>query len=133
MAVNQQMYELARQSSEISGVPAEWIYSQWQHESANFTSDLWTGQNNCGGLTQEEENDTPQPDGNYYYMKFSTPEEYAAYFGRYIKKYFPTAARAQTLEQYVQDLKTGEEYVYYGDSVENYMEGTTGAYNEAFG
>ena len=143
------MLACARLASEICGVPAEWIYSQWAHESTNvtpgdpdcgkpFRSALAREQFNFGGLTQEEENDTPQPDGRFYYMKFASPEEYADYFGRYIKKYFPTAAAAQTLADYAHALKhetdpdTGEEYAYYGDSEENYLAGTLEAYKEAF-
>ena len=147
--LNELMMKCARRTSEICGVPAEWIYAQWAHESTNvtpgdpdqgkpFCSDLAREQNNFGGLTQVEENDTPQPDGRFYYMKFASPEEYADYFGRYIKKYFPTAAAAQTLADYARALKhetdpdTGEEYAYYGDSEENYLAGTLEAYKEAF-
>lgn len=133
--LDERMMDCARQASLTCGVPAEWIYSQWAHESTNvtpgspfyglpFKSDLAVEQNNFGGLTQEEENDTPQPDGNYFYMKFSSPEEYAAYFGRYIKKYFPTAAKASTIQEYVHLLKYGEDYVYYGDDEEVYLNGT---------
>ncbi len=147
--LNELMMKCARRTSEICGVPAEWIYAQWAHESTNvtpgdpdqgkpFCSDLAREQNNFGGLTQVEENDTPQPDGRFYYMKFGSPENYADYFGVYIKKYFPTAAAAQTLADYVHALKnetdpdTGEEYAYYGDSEENYLAGTLEAYKEAF-
>ena len=147
--LNERMMECARAASEICGVPAQWIYAQWAHESTNITpgdpdqgkpfcSDLARDQNNFGGLTQVEENDTPQPDGRFYYMKFASPEEYADYFGHYIKKYFPTAAAAQTLADYAHALKhetdpdTGEEYAYYGDSEENYLAGTLEAYKEAF-
>ncbi len=143
------MLACARLASEICGVPAEWIYSQWAHESTNvtpgdpdcgkpFRSALAREQFNFGGLTQVEGNDTPQPDGRFYYMKFASPEEYADYFGRYIKKYFPTAAATQTLADYAHALKhetdpdTGEEYAYYGDSEENYLAGTLEAYKEAF-
>ncbi len=148
--LNERMMECANIAADICGVPAERIYSQWAHESTNvtpgdpdhgkpFCSDLAREQNNFGGLTQEEENDTPQPDGRFYYMKFASPEEYARYFGRYIKKYFPLAAASKTMPEYTYNLKhqpdpdTGEEYAYYGDSEENYLAGTLEAYREAFG
>ena len=149
--VNERMLACAQIASGICGVPAEWIYSQWAHESTNITagdpdygkpfcSDLARDQNNFGGLTQVEENDTPQPDGRFYYMKFGSPEAYANYFGRYLQKYFPLATGAATLEEYVHHLKhqpdpdePGEEYGYYGDSEENYFAGTFAAYREAFG
>ena len=134
MNVDERMWECAKISSEICGVPAEFIYSQWVHESDNFTSELAKDYFNFGGITQEENNgdDMKQPDGDYYYKVFATPEDYAAYFGRYIKKYFPTAAGAKTLEEYVTALKYGEEYVYYGDDVEVYMMGTKEAFRDAF-
>ena len=145
------MLACARLASEICGVPAEWIYSQWAHESTNvtpgdpdcgkpFRSALAREQFNFGGLTQVEENDTPQPDGRFYYMKFASPEEYARYFGRYIKKYFPLAAASKTMPEYTYNLKhqpdpddPEKEYGYYGDSEENYLAGTMEAYKEAFG
>ena len=149
--LNERMMDCARRASEICGVPAEWIYAQWAHESTNITpgdpdqgkpfcSDLSRDQNNFGGLTQEEENDTPQPDGRFYYMKFASPEKYAHYFGRYIKKYFPLAAASKTIPEYTYNLKhqpdpddPEKEYGYYGDSEENYLEGTRKAHKEAFG
>lgn len=131
--INERIYDMAKLSSAICGVPAEWIYAQWYHETGGFTSELYRDYNNFGGLTQEEENDAPQPDGNYYYMKFDSPEDYASYFGRYIKKYFPTAARATTMEDYAYSLKYGEPYVYYGDELEVYQEGMRDAHEDAFG
>jgi len=152
MNVNDRMYECAKIASNLSGVPAEWIYAQWAHESTNvtegdpdhgqrFKSELARDNNNFGGLTQVESNgeENHQPDGRFYYMKFESPEAYAIYFGKYIRKYFPLAAASQTLPEYAHNLKhqpdsdSGEEYGYYGDSEENYLAGTTKAHNEAFG
>ena len=149
--IDERMLACAQIASDICGVPAEWIYSQWAHESTNITkgapeqgkpfcSDLAKDQYNFGGLTQEEENDTPQPDGRFYYMKFASPEHYASYFGRYIKKYFPLAAASGTLGDYVYNLKhqpdpdePGKEYAYYGDSEDIYLAGTTEVFEEEFG
>jgi hypothetical protein len=139
--VDARMWECAKMSAAISGLPAEWIYAQWVHESTNvdqnspfygqkFKSDLAREANNFGGVTQEEDNGFPQPDGAYYYMKFDSPEEYAMYFGRYLKLYASDGIYdARTMGEYVDALKRGQ---YFGDSVENYIEGMTDAYNEAF-
>ena len=141
--LNERMLKCARQASSICGVPEEWIYSQWVHESTNITenspdyglpfrSALAVEQNNFGGLTQEEENNTPQPDGAYFYMKFESPEAYAEYFGEYIKKYFPQASKATTLWEYVYLLKYGEEYTYYEAPEGEYYKGTLDALKADF-
>ena len=143
MNVIESYWQAAQKSSEISGVPAEWIYCQWVHESTNvdhdspdygkpFCSDLAKEQFNFGGITQEEENDTPMPDGRFYYIKFASLDEYASYFGRYIKKYFPKAAASLTMEEYAYNLKNGEDYEYYGDTYEVYRDGMNEAYSLYF-
>ena len=148
--LNERMMDCACRASEICGVPAQWIYAQWAHESTNITpgdpdqgkpfcSDLARDQNNFGGLTQVEENDTPQPDGRFYYMKFASPEEYARYFGNYIRSWFPRAAAAKDIPEYVAGLKRQpdeddpeQEYSYFGDAEETYFEGMMEAFKEAF-
>ena len=132
MVVREEYWQAAQIASDICGVPAEWIYSQWYHETAGWNSELCKDYNNLGGLTQEEENDLPQPDGSYYYMKFQSIESYARYFGKYIKKWFPHAAQATSMQDYAYQLKYGEEYVYYGASLEEYTSGMEHAYSLAF-
>ena len=66
-------------------------------------------------------------------MKFDSPDDYASYFGRYIRKYFPTAAKAGTMEEYAYALKYGEPYVYYGDEYDVYINGMKSAHEDAFG
>lgn len=128
--INDYYWGLAQRSAFISGLPAEWIYSQWVHETGNFSSDLCTQYNNLGGLTQTEENDTPQPDGANYYMQFATLEDYADYFGRYLKLYDEDGIyEANDIPAYAAALRHGG---YFGDTVENYIAGMTAAYQEAF-
>lgn len=129
--LNEYYWNLANVSAEISGLNARFIYSQWVHESAYFSSDLAIEYNNLGGLTQEAPNDTPQPDGLNYYMQFATPEDYADYFGRYLKLYAEDGIYdANDIPGYAAALKHGG---YFGDTLENYISGMTSAYNEAFG
>lgn len=116
------MYQQAQSAAAYIGVPAEWVYAQWGHESSDFTSKLAKENNNFGGLTQVENNgaENKQPDGDFYYMEFATPEKYAEYFAKYIKKYYPEAASAKTPEEYAKALKAGG---YYGASYEEYIGG----------
>ena len=139
--LNEYFYNLAKLANETVKLPvgAEVIYSQWVHESTNvdrqskdygkpFKSELAVDNKNLGGLTQVEPNDTPQPDGSYYYMNFPSYENYALYFGRYILLY-PGVEQAQSIEEYCTVLKDGG---YFGDTLGNYIDGVTSAYEEAF-
>ena len=107
---------------------AKLIYCQWAHETADFTSDLCLTYNNLAGVTQEKENELPQPDGSFYYMKFADVDAFATYFGRFIRL-FDGAAEATTITEYATALKDGG---YFGDTLENYIDGMTAAYEQAF-
>lgn len=116
-------YDLAQSVSEKTGLPADWVWAQWAHETGGFKSQLMRENWNFGGLTQVEPNgeENKQPDGGNYYMKFNSPEEYADYFARYIKLYEEDGVfNAQNVDEYVQALKRGG---YFGDSVEKYTAG----------
>ena len=128
--INEYYWGLAQQAASISGLPAEFVYSQWVHETGGFTSDMCTQYNNLGGVTQAEPNDTPQPDGNCYYMQFATPEDYADYFAWYLTQYAEDGIyQAQSIAEYAAALQHGG---YFGDTLENYIAGMTAAYQEAF-
>lgn len=115
--------KLANISSIIAGfkIRPEWLYAQWAHETNDFSSYLCRRHFNLGGLTQLTPNDLPQPDGSCYYMDFDSYEDFAVYFGTYIRLYEEDGiAQATTLLEYCQALKNGG---YFGDSVENYVRG----------
>lgn len=132
---NEYFYSLAERAAQKAAeygltIDPRWIYAQWCHETGGFTSELQASNHNLGGLTKSQPNETPQPDGNMYYMNFATFEDYADYFGWYIAQYQVDGIyEAQTLEEYVTALCNGG---YFGDSLENYLAGTTAAYEEAF-
>jgi len=127
MNVIDRYWECAKIASNLSGVDARILYSQWFHETAGFTSALCVDYNNLGGITQTEPNDIPQPDGSFYYMQFNCPESYAIYFGKYLR-YYP--GPKNTIEEYATVLKDGG---YFGDTLGNYIAGMTAAYEDAFG
>lgn len=128
MNVKQPYWEAAQISAGISGGDAKLIYAQFSHETGNFTSELCLQYNNLAGVTQVEPNDLPQPDGSFYYMKFDSLDAWARYFGKFIRL-FDGAVEATTIEEYATALKEGG---YFGDTLENYIDGMTSAYDEAF-
>lgn len=124
MQVNEYFYGLAKMAKSyaaergVENVSAKWIYSQWYHETGGFESELQASNHNLGGLTQYQPNDTPQPDGNMYYMNFDTFEDYAEYFGHYLGYYKEDGiCDATDLYGYITALKHGG---YFGDSFDNY-------------
>ena len=137
MSINELYLEAAKESARIANegydnnpIDYKILYSQWSHETNGFTSDLCEEYNNLGGVTQTSVNNTPQPDGQYYYMQFESVEEYAEYFGRYLRLYEENGIYdASSIEDYAGALKDGG---YFGDTLENYVAGMTAAYNDAF-
>ena len=108
---NQEMLGLANEVSAKTGIPAQFIYGQWAHESANFSSQLARENNNFGGLKNTS--------GEY--MSFSSRQAFADYFAKYIKLYAEDGILdAKTPEEYAAALKHGG---YYEDSYENYVAG----------
>lgn len=116
-------YPYAEISAGIAGYPIQplWIFQQWKHETANFTSDLCRNYYNLGGLTQSSNNGLPQPDGDMFYMQFVDLHDFARYFGYYLRLYADDGLySAFTLQDYLLVLKNGG---YYGDTYENYLKG----------
>jgi hypothetical protein len=138
--INDYFYELAKAAAEaaaskgITNIDPEWIYAQWVHESDNFTSQLAVENKNLGGLTQTTPNDSPQPDGAYWYTIFDSYEYYADYFGRYLRYFLDSNIdQATTLEEYITSLKNSPSGAYFGDSLENYITDCVRILNENFG
>lgn len=138
--MNEYFYSLAQRATQVatdnglSNIDARWIYSQWTHETEEYTSDMCVDYKNLGGLTQLTPNDTPQPDGAYWYMQFETYEDYADYFGKYLRGFIDGGIdQATTLEEYVTALKNSPSGAYFGDSLENYLSNCERIYNENFG
>lgn len=138
--INEYFYGLAEVavdsavSKGIANIDPRWIYSQWVHESQEFSSRLAIKNHNLGGLTQEEPNDSPQPDGNCYYIIFDSFESYADYFGRYLR-YFKDSGvdYATTLEEYIVALKNSPSGAYFGDDLDDYLSDCQRIFEENFG
>ena len=85
---------------------------------------------NLGGLCQVTPNDSPQPDGDQYYMYFETYEDYGRYFGHYLRYFSDSGVdRAATIDEYVAALKNSPSGAYFGDSLENYLAGVHAVYD----
>lgn len=118
----EKMWALANWVAQRTNIDPRYLYGQWYHESGAFDSPLVRSNYNFGGVTQAEPNDTPQPDGNCYYIKFDSPEDYAEYFATYINHPdWPQGFGGSTSpEDYAHRLKIGG---YYGDDESNYIAG----------
>ena len=121
-AANWASNELAKDGYNI---PAEWIYSQWAHESGNFESTLARENNNIGGLTQSTPNgeENKQPDGDNYYRVYDNLQDYAkSYVNDFIKRYDGMKG-LNSMEEFVYALKNNG---YFGDDPANYLAGMQG-------
>lgn len=137
--MNKYFYGLAEDAAQaaadrgVTNIDPRWIYAQWYHESNGFTSALATNNHNLGGLTQEEVNDTPQPDGGNYYINFGSFEEYAMYFGHYLRGYIDGGVdQATTLAEYITALKNSPSGEYFGDDLDDYLADCQRIYDENF-
>lgn len=117
----QKMWELAKMVGAKTGIDPRYIYAQWYHESAGFTSRLARENYNFGGMTQVEPNgeENKQPDGSNYYMVFDSPEDWANYYADYIVKYHGLE-NAQSSYEFATILRNGG---YYTASVDEYNAG----------
>lgn len=116
-AANWASNELAKDGYNI---PAEWIYSQWAHESGNFESTLARENNNIGGLTQSTPNgeENKQPDGDNYYRVYDSLQDYAkSYVNDFIKRYDGMKG-LNSMEEFVYALKNNG---YFGDDPAKYL------------
>ena len=118
------MWALANWASKQCGIDPKFIYGQWYHESAGFASDL-SHNYNFGGMTQTTDNGDKQPDGNNYYMHFSSPEEWAEYYSWYMNQ-CDGVAGVKTSAEFANALKANQ---YYGDDPVNYTNGIDNGIN----
>jgi len=102
----------AKTAAAISGIPWEWIYAQWAHETGGYTSDVLLEYNNAGGLMRSDLQD---------YMTFPTVGAFTDYWANYIKLYAPDGVYdATTPDEYAAKIRSGG---YYTDTLANYQKG----------
>ena len=131
----EKMWELAKYVGEKTGINPKYIYAQWYHESAGFSSRLARENYNFGGLTQIESNgeENKQPDGSNYYMNFDSLEDWADYYSKYIEHY-PELKNAQSAYEFSSILRSGGYYTAsvdeYTSGIQNGMENIPDIYND---
>ena len=102
-------------------IPPEFFLRHWEHETGNFTSELYRDGFNPGGFTTTTDKgaEWKQPDGGNWYIPFSSIEHAKQYMIHYYPLYFEDGMdKARTYRDFVLALKHGG---YFTDSVENYM------------
>lgn len=124
--------QLAQQVAQNLGTGIDWkiIYAQWRLETNDFTNWGSTVANNAAGMKQFKANpvgiDATSPEGDNYQV-FDDWNDFADYYSRYLSKYFPDAAAAQTTDQFAEALKAGG---YFGGSLDNYKTNLSSLYGD---
>lgn len=102
--------ELAKRVSSQTGIPADWIFAQWAHETDFFRSRAFREQNNLAGMRE-----------GMQYRTFGSMDESAQYFAKLLSSpRYSSAHDANSMEAYALALKRGG---YYEDTYANYSRG----------
>jgi hypothetical protein len=108
---SQDVKQLASQVGGRLGVDPSIIYSQWAHETGNFTNRGAQSLNNLAGIRMP---------GSTEYRHFGSLGEFGNYYANLIQRRYPGAVGAQSVDQYATALKAGG---YFEDSLSNYERG----------
>ncbi len=106
--------QLAKQVSMKTGIPADFIFAQWAHETGGFSSRAATHLNNWGGIKNSS---------GIGYRNFSDPQAFAQFYGNLLmsKRYQGAGVGgAQSTDEFAAALKRGG---YYEDSYSSYAAG----------
>jgi len=141
--LNDHYFQCSKITESLCSISCRWIYSQWVHESANFTNWGATQAHNLAGIKQFKDQpawftgDATSPEGDNYQV-FDSDEAFAIYFAHYLSLYRDDGIyEAKTLADYAMALHHGG---YYGnmpgmteaESIQNYADCLQQRYDEAF-
>jgi hypothetical protein len=105
-----QARELAKRVSEKTGISADWIFAQWAHETAYFTSNVFRKYHNLAGIRAGGQ-----------YQDFSSLSDSADRYAQILSlPRYSSARQARTMDDFAFGLKSGG---YYEDSYSNYSRG----------
>jgi hypothetical protein len=127
MDYGQVIYDTAINAG-FSEILANILLSQAQHETNNFTSDVFKENNNAfgykyvGSKFQEKEKGILSPEGNTY-GKYSSVEKSALETINWVKRNVSDYKSIATPEEYASALKNGKVGSYYSDDLKNYQQG----------
>lgn len=105
----------AERVSQATGIPADILLAQWEHETGNFTNRGAKELNNLAGVN------VPGGKGQDY-RKFKSLDDFGDYYIHLMRPngLYPGAAKARTPEDFAAALKAGG---YFSDSTNNYAKG----------
>jgi Mannosyl-glycoprotein endo-beta-N-acetylglucosaminidase len=107
---------LAQQVSKQTGIPADLIYAQWQHETGGFTNRGATQLNNLAGIN------VPGGKGQDY-QKFDSLQAFANYYSDQIHRNFSGALGTTDVNSFVAGLHNGRLGSYFGATPDSYASG----------
>lgn len=107
---------LAQKVSDSTGIPADLIFAQWQHETANFTNRGSRELNNYAGIN------VPGGKGQDY-RKFDSPDDFATYYAKLLRNDYPDALKATNADRFAAALKNGKLGAYYSAPEDQYAAG----------
>lgn len=113
-SIADQARQQAQRVSEDTGIPANLIFAQWEHETGKFKNRGATDLNNLGGMRMP---------GTSEYRKFGSMGEFASAYEKLLESSRYTSQginQATNVEQFAHALKLGG---YYEDSESNYSHG----------
>jgi flagellum-specific peptidoglycan hydrolase FlgJ len=116
----------AQRVSQMTGIPADLLYAQWEHETAGFTNRGARDLNNLAGVN------VPGGKGQDY-RKFGSLDEFGDYYAYLMRPggLYPGARSAKTPEQLAAALKAGGYYSGkesdYAANTRRYFDGIQGA------
>lgn len=112
-SIADQARKIAKEVSQRTGVPAEIIFGQFAHETANFTNRGAKELHNLAGINVPG-------GGGQDYRDFGSFEEFGNYFSQMLTGHYADATRARTPDTYAEALKRGG---YYTGPEQDYARG----------
>lgn len=113
----------AQQASNQTGIPADLIFAQWQHETGGFTNRGATKLNNFAGINN--------PGGNGQdYKSYSSLGDFTADYVNQLKRNFTGTLGASNVDAFVAGLHNGRLGSYFSASPDAYASGMSNWLNK---
>lgn len=113
-SIAEQAKALAQQVGAQINVPSDIVYSQWQHETGNFTNRGATSLNNLGGIRLP---------GSKEYRSFDSLQGFADYYAKQIKRNYQGAMGSKDVDGFATGLHNGRIGSYFEAPLKDYENG----------